>query len=982
MTQEMKAQIVIGADASGAKKVMKEVADEAKVMGDKVKAEGEKAGGGFDPITKKGQDAAAKLDRSTQSMVRAIQRATAETQTFGKGASDRLEALANLRGLDPAALKPALDGLRASEKAAEDARKAMGGLGISAKQTAFALRGVPAQFTDIVTSLAGGQAPLTVLLQQGGQLKDMFGGVGEAARSLGSYILGLVNPYTVAAAAAVGLYLAFEKGRDIAREYSNALILSGNAAGTTVGQLMSMQAQLAAMGSGQFAAADGLATMARSGAVAADSLVKYTAAALAFEKATGQSVAQTAKAFRELEKAPLAAILKLNDGVNFLTADLYLQIKALEDQGRTIEAAKVAQDAYAASQKKMADEVNANAGALSKYFSDVKKLFLDELAFFAQIGTPTAPETELAAGQKKLAQMESYEAQRIKEGRTVSALLSQQIADQRILNGELERTVQLAGEEAAKRAESVKVTNTLIEYTQRGEKYKTPQERKEAALTLEKTQGELLVKAGKETPEGLKKRLAAVEEEFRDKSRGKKDPVPAAQLAFDIAAEKNALAERVTGFSNANKALDSLRSSSLINEQAYFDAKTALLRGQTDVQRATIQAEIDRFDKQKATGADAIKVAQQRAAAVSELNRLEMDAAQKQLDLDRARQDSLDRLKKAFLGAEQAQRDYLADFNVAKERELGGVGKGEKSRRETAGRAQVGDKYDRETRALENQRDISKKIYGELTSDQKAFYDGELARVKKYKELALDSYEEGLKRIGDMEKDWSKGASEAMTNYMSDAANVALSTEQLFVNSFKGMEDALVSMVMTGKANWKSLADSIVADILRIIIKQQIANALAAAMGAGGGGGGGGGGATGLVSLGLQVFGAVMGSSAPTGGGSPYALTSGAPTSNMGFKIPGRASGGPVQAGSLYEVNEKGPEVLSVGGRHYLMMGAQGGNVTPNGGAAPATQAALSGGNTYLTVNVAPPKNSTRETATQWGAAAGRQMQTALRRNG
>jgi len=67
-------------------------------------------------------------------------------------------------------------------------------MGMSAKATAAAMRGVPAQFTDIITSLQGGQAPMTVLLQQGGQLKDMFGGVGNAARALSTYVLGLVSP--------------------------------------------------------------------------------------------------------------------------------------------------------------------------------------------------------------------------------------------------------------------------------------------------------------------------------------------------------------------------------------------------------------------------------------------------------------------------------------------------------------------------------------------------------------------------------------------------------------------------------------------------------------------------------------------------------------------------------------------------------------------------------------------------------------------
>lgn len=44
----------------------------------------------------------------------------------------------------------------------------------------------------------------------------------------------------------------------------------------------------------------------------------------------------------------------------------------------------------------------------------------------------------------------------------------------------------------------------------------------------------------------------------------------------------------------------------------------------------------------------------------------------------------------------------------------------------------------------------------------------------------------------------------------------------------------------------------------------------------------------------------------------------------------GKATGGGVQAGMFYRVNEQGPELLSVGGRDFLMMGAQGGHITPN----------------------------------------------------
>ncbi|WP_214658502.1 phage tail length tape measure family protein, partial [Vibrio anguillarum] len=109
--------------------------------------------------------------------------------------------------------------------------------GKSAKEMQFALRGLPAQFTDIAVSLQGGQNPLTVFLQQGGQLKDMFGGIGPAAKAMGGYVAGLVNPFTIAASAAGVLALAYYQGSEEADRYRNAILLTGNASGVTADQL-------------------------------------------------------------------------------------------------------------------------------------------------------------------------------------------------------------------------------------------------------------------------------------------------------------------------------------------------------------------------------------------------------------------------------------------------------------------------------------------------------------------------------------------------------------------------------------------------------------------------------------------------------------------------------------------------------------------------------------------------------------------------
>lgn len=95
-------------------------------------------------------------------------------------------------------------------------RDDLGKTGMSAKQTAWAMRMIPAQMTDIVVGLSTGQSPFMVLMQQGGQLKDMFGGIGPAIKGVGTYVMGLVNPYSVAAAA-VGLltYAVYQNRQEI-----------------------------------------------------------------------------------------------------------------------------------------------------------------------------------------------------------------------------------------------------------------------------------------------------------------------------------------------------------------------------------------------------------------------------------------------------------------------------------------------------------------------------------------------------------------------------------------------------------------------------------------------------------------------------------------------------------------------------------------------------------------------------------------------
>ena len=290
-----------------------------------------------------------KVDASLTSVSKATKTLTAATELQGKVSRDLAKAQT--------------DAAIATAKFGDATNRA----GLSTKQMAFATRSLPAQFTDIFTQLAAGQSPMQIFIQQGGQIKDIFGGVGPALRAVGGYLIGLLNPFTLAAAVAALLGGALFKGSQESKEFNRAIELSGNASGVTADQLSTLAARmdnLANVTRGQ--AASALAEFVTQGVRGGAALGKFAEAAIRLEQAGGPAIQETAKAFAALGRDPLNASVRLNESTNFLTVSLYKQIKALEQQGKFVEAAKVAQEAYADALIKRAPQVTENIGFIER----------------------------------------------------------------------------------------------------------------------------------------------------------------------------------------------------------------------------------------------------------------------------------------------------------------------------------------------------------------------------------------------------------------------------------------------------------------------------------------------------------------------------------------------------------------------------------------------------------------------------------------
>ena len=266
-------------------------------------------------------------------------------------------------------------------------------------------RNLSLQMTDVVTSLASGMPPHMVLIQQGGQIKDAYGGVGEAIKGVMGYVKGMVTPLTAGGAAIAALGLAAFQGSQEMKKLETALIETGNKIGMTGGQLEVMARRLdEATGITQGRAVEALATLARQSGITSESIEKIATASIAMERAGGPAVDELAKKFGALGDKPVQALIKLNEQENFLTTAIYGQVQALMEQGRESEAAAAAQAAYADVVEQRAKTLEAQLGFLERSWRGVKDFAKEAWDSMLGIGRKDSDEKRLEELRKELDQ--------------------------------------------------------------------------------------------------------------------------------------------------------------------------------------------------------------------------------------------------------------------------------------------------------------------------------------------------------------------------------------------------------------------------------------------------------------------------------------------------------------------------------------------------------------------------------------------------
>lgn len=300
-----------------------------------------------------------------------------QADSIGKTRAELLEMKAAQLGVSTEAA-PFINALKQQEQALKKQQNAMGLAGISAGQYKMAMRQLPAQITDVVTSLASGMPVWLVAIQQGGQIKDSFGGIGNTFKVLLRYI----NPLTVGAVAlGVALAAIAKAGYDSwksQRDLANALVLTGGYAATTTGQITALTDEINKTSSATVGSIQAIATsLAQSGKYSINQIKAITKTTAEWAAQTGESEKTITGYFDSIAKDPVKGLAELNDQFNFLKEGQLTYIESLRKTKGETAAAEAATKLFADTMDKRLKDIADSATPLETMWTDIKKWAAD-----------------------------------------------------------------------------------------------------------------------------------------------------------------------------------------------------------------------------------------------------------------------------------------------------------------------------------------------------------------------------------------------------------------------------------------------------------------------------------------------------------------------------------------------------------------------------------------------------------------------------
>ncbi|MCC4618150.1 phage tail length tape measure family protein [Xanthomonas campestris pv. asclepiadis] len=762
--------------------------------------------------------------------------------------NDIKQGLALLRGQLAAVQKQASQPLPANNVITQ--------LGRTSGQTSQALAQLPMQFTDIFTSLQGGMPWFTVLVQQGGQIKDSFGGVGPALSGVSSALLGMVNPLTITAAAVAAVALAWKQGEDRSFAFSKALLATGNFAAASTGQLEGLVSKLDQLdGVSLGSAREAVLKVAESGKFTGEQFDRVAASAALMQAATGQAIDETIAKFEDIRKDPVEALLKLNETEHFLTQTQLDRINTLVEEGNKQQAVAEAVQLYDSHLESVARRAQTDMPATSKAWTSVKdeasgawgevEKYADLLdrviskqdalgnsvvwkrlsAALANSGGVVGGLARYSGLLDEIAQKQD-QADKSTAGQTIGGgMLNSMGALGSLIKASRGALESAAGPDFSNVVATVDRAPTVDSEQARARLKFQEETNRQLGKTLD-LEGRIKQMREDAAKEGVTdaKLLAEREQALRkaDAAKGARGAtsLATASRSAGLQSIKDAFTAEQAQITTSTKVLQAQYQAREVSAETYYQRMRELAERGTAAEAQSLQKQIDYLNSRNVSGKQSIDVNKQVGELEAQLAKVRAEgaAALQVLSTDERklyaqREEDLTSYKESLNASTAALQEEM-DAMVAR------VGSGD---REFEIQQRITDVYKEQAKQL-----LRLALLKRLGQKDETTAAAEEQALREETDRQVQVIRDGYIRKAKDQADWSKGASAAMANYADEGANAAGMVENAFGSALGGLEDAFVQLATTGKLSFSEMVDSIMADMARMAAKRAITGLLGA----------------------------------------------------------------------------------------------------------------------------------------------------------
>ncbi|MGB3123553.1 MAG: phage tail tape measure protein [Pseudomonas sp.] len=872
------------------------------------------------------------LGKAYDKIEKAEAKELAQKQKLIDAENRQIEALKRtVNGIDPVTAK--LAKLEAQEKALNDLHKAgqmdaeryqealskigKDRAGLTATETAFdklklGTRQAQENVMQLANALQSGD------LGSGARAIAQLGaGAGESAKSLA----GMVIPAGLLVAVLGSIGYAYFDAMKRAREFNAAINGGSNDAGQSIASLKAMSESAGVLTGNLAGAREAVIALASGAATSGTQMQNLAQAAAAIGEVTGKGAGEIATSLANVGDTATESASKISEKYGLLTYEQYEVIKGIDDQGDHQRALDVLSENLNLSAQERLKAYRSSLSDIERDWDDIGLATKRAYAYIRAEAFPDLPkqieivqrvlDTRKGGGfagaiSNGLSSLNSALGLGTGEDDDSTEALEKKLVGLKARQAASESLTATTGETTHANKELIAVQkeldkqmDSLDPLTKRKDAYKKLNDQFTKLYQDAEKTGQKSATLNGVDFDGKKFSGGAYDKLRKKIDEDNKDPKAGAGsvdlTSFNNA--KNNLTDIVTDYRNAQKELEAQQKAGVVSLSDYAKQRSALINQEKDDVTAAYQAEIDALEaaktKKGTTAAQSIQLDQKIADARQGMVKAQKDA-DSQLTViatsEKGRLEQMTAASEAYVNQLERQR---AALESAGSRAANGLGLGDRQAALQSSLDATTDKFNEERAKLLDRRKTAPDKYSQedYLRDLASLEDAE----RKYRDTVVDNYD----KMSEAQGDWRSGASSAFQNYLQSANDVAGQTKSLFTNAFSGMEDAVANFAVTGKLSFSDFTKSILADMARIATRQA---------------------ASGLLSsFASSAIGAYFGGGATTSFGSSIGSS----------LVEGRASGGPVDPNTLYEVNEKGPELFNQGGRSYLMTGAQGGSVTP-----------------------------------------------------